>query len=147
MTMTTNNTDEEEKIAQNRETATTGVAALDITQGLIKRRANSSCDSSIKGLDLRMKQIDKHVSRMSMSKLKKEYDRKLREVHPGSGLLWQNKITVPITPNITGIQGSQGWNVRRAKSQISFSNINHSSNRSFDNSKDLSNGNQEIKAL
>jgi len=113
--MTTNNTDEEEeKIAQNRET---GVGAtLDITQGLIKRRANSSCDSSIKGLDLRMKQIDKHVSRMSMSKLKKEYDRKLREVHPGSGLLWQNKITVPITPNITGIQGGVGGNVRRAKS-------------------------------
>jgi hypothetical protein len=146
--MTTNNTDEEEKIAQHRETTAAGVgAALDITQGLIKRRPNSSCDSSIKGLDLRMKQIDKHVSRMSMSKLKKEYDRKLREVHPGSGLLWQNKITVPITPNITGIQGSQGGNVRRAKSQISFSNINHSSNRSFDISKDLSNGYQEIKAL
>jgi hypothetical protein len=32
MTMTTNNTDEEEKIAQHRDTATTGVgAALDIT--------------------------------------------------------------------------------------------------------------------
>ena len=146
--MTTNNTDEEEKIAQNRETATTGVGAtLDITQGLIKRRANSSCDSSIKGLDLRMKQIDKHVSRMSMSKLKKDYDRKLREVHPGSGLLWQNKITVPITPNITGIQGSVGGNIRRTKSQISFSNINHSSNRSFDFSNDLKNGNQGIKAL
>ena len=147
--MTTNNTDEEEKVAQHRETTTAVVVdsyALDITtQGLIKRRANSSCDSSMKGggLDLRMKQIDKHVSRMSMSKLKKEYDRKLREVHPGSGLLWQNKITVPITPNITGIQGNQGGNVRRAKSQISFSNIN----RSFDISKDLSNGNHEIKAL
>jgi hypothetical protein len=94
-----------------------------------------------------MKQIDKHVSRMSMSKLKKDYDRKLREVHPGSGLLWQNKITVPITPNITGIQGSVGGKFRRAKSQISLSNVNHSSNRSFDFSKDLKNGNQGIKAL
>ncbi len=90
--MTTNNTDEEEKIAhQHRETITTGVgAALDTTQGLIKRRANSTCDFSIKGLDIRMKQIDKHVSRMSMSKIKRDYDQKLREVRPGSGLLWQN---------------------------------------------------------
>ena len=89
--MTTNNTDEEEKIAhQHRETAVGAAAALDTTQGLIKRRANSTCDSSFKGLDIRMKQIDKHVSRMSISKIKKEYDQKLREVRPGSGLLWQN---------------------------------------------------------
>jgi hypothetical protein len=62
-----------------------------------------------------MKQIEKHVTRMTMSKIKKEYDMKRREVRPGSGLLWQNQITVPVTPKITGLQNNkEGF--RRAKS-------------------------------
>ena len=77
MTMTTNNTDEEEKAPQRelRESCLVNVEdGLDTTQCLIRRRPNSSCGSSSKGAETRIKQIEKHVTRMSMSKLKKEFD-------------------------------------------------------------------------
>lgn len=49
---------------------------------------------------------------MTMTKLKKEYDQKMRESRPGSGFLWQNQITVPVTPNLTGLSKNRDRFVR-----------------------------------
>ena len=125
--MTTNNTDKEEKTNLNpptnkKDVKETSLAIVEMGNGLensqclIKRRPNSSLDgSSTKTLETRMKQMQKHVSRMSMSKLKKEYDIKIIEARPGSGLIWQNQLTIPISPNLTGLSKTK-TKFKRSKS-------------------------------
>ena len=71
MTMTTNNTDEEEKgPGQTRELRDSCLVNIEEDGGassIIKRRPEST--SSAKVAEGRNKQIEKHVNRMSMSKI------------------------------------------------------------------------------
>jgi hypothetical protein len=69
------------------------------------------------------KQLEKHVNRLAMTKVKKEYEQKIALVRPGSGHNWVNQITLPVTPNITGIKINNNYEgVKRSQSNLSFSN-------------------------
>jgi len=76
MTMTTNNTDEENKAPEaNRDLRESSIVNVeDNLSCIIKRRPKSACEPSSKMAECRRKQIERHVNRMSMINVKKGYD-------------------------------------------------------------------------
>jgi hypothetical protein len=80
-------------------------------------------NESAKIMEGQRKQLEKHVNRLAMTKVKKEYEQKIALVRPGSGHNWVNQITLPVTPNITGIKSNNNnEGVKRSQSNLSFSN-------------------------
>lgn len=57
-----------------------------IQSGSRERKVNESA----KILDGQRKQLEKHVKRLAMTKVKKEYEQQIAIVRPGSGYNWVN---------------------------------------------------------
>ena len=90
-----------------------------VQTGSRERKINESA----KILEGQRKQLEKHVNRLAMTKVRREYERKIAQVRPGSGYNWVNQITLPVTPNITGIKNINNHEgVKRSQSNLSFSN-------------------------
>ena len=48
--------------------------------------------------------IEKHLIRMEQARLNRECKQIIEDLKPGSGKIWQNKLTRPTMPNITGLR-------------------------------------------
>ena len=79
-----------------------------IVQSGSRERMRSKEDSA-KIIEGQRKQLEKHVKRLAMTKVKREYEQKIEMVRPGSGLNWVNQITLPVTPNLTGIKNTTNY--------------------------------------
>ena len=50
------------------------------------------------------KSIERHVSRIALARLKKEFQKKVEEHSVGSGKVWKNQLTQPKAPKLTGLK-------------------------------------------
>lgn len=67
--------------------------------------------------------IEKHLIRMEQARLNRECKQIIEDLKPGSGKIWQNKLTRPTVPNITGLKANRTTRDLRSAQGPSSSSI------------------------
>eukprot|EP00347_Sterkiella_histriomuscorum_P021691 403333098 len=78
-----------------------------LKQSASKSRVKSMARKDDVVQEQQQKYIEKHINRLAVAKLRKDFEFQMEMAQPGSGQIWQNQLTQPSVPKITGLTLSQ----------------------------------------